>query len=1029
MNRGQWLAASALVLAGCASSRPVAPPALLSGEPPVFPSEPGELTREPPSSDATSEVPRLLRDFVKRGAAAAPVRAESWLLDVSGRVPTTTDEIAGVRLAARRVRVRLEQGFARTLIEEELVNESANELEGKLVFRVPPRAVLGQMALWVEGQPIEAAVVESRRARAVYGEIVDVARRDPALVERQPGGRVTLRVFPIPARQSRRVSYAYDEPLVETATGLRYRLPLVLPAWAPALDELSLEVEVIDPSETPVATSDEALRSERRAGRTSLRHRAQAVRPADLLVTLLSGRAPALAVSAERAGGRVAALRITHAPATAAPPPSVLAIVVDTSAGQRGTAFDQSIRLAAELVAGLEQRQRFVLLGCDGACAAYPASGLALASADHIEAARAFLLTLVPAGASDLDGALTQARARLDAEARSQLVVFSDMQMSTGAFVGDRALPAVRGLDLRLIGVGAGVEVGRLSRLATELGAARLLLENGDTLSVERLRQWLAAPAALPSLTLPAGLSEMVPPLLPLAVAGDSEMVLARVGAGFHAAHSSHGFEGPGRLWASERITALELAAGGATPASVELARRYGVLSEQVALLALDTAPAFRRFGITRHSSRPPTVRMAGTRVSGRLPPAAIQRTVREHFGRFRACYHQGLLRNPELAGSLLTRFVIARDGSVQSPESDNGLGDVNVARCIERAFTDLRFSAPEGGVVTVVYPLRFSPARSEAAPRPLPSPARRWSVPRFRPPERPPAPFEIVSPSELERTEADTDERTWLDEARARVAQAPRDARFRRQLIRAFLATGHFVEAEAAADRFVGEFPVSLEALESAADAKHAVRDVAGAAAALAAAVELDPLAVQRQRRAATAYVMAGDERRACAHFRAASVLAPSDRRLEFEAFRCRAATGSGRLELLAELDAAGALTPELEQLRSALTEQRALPSFPPAAHSGFSVQIICSTPNACPTPLLVSEDGDVTVPTSAGAREASLHIAEPKGRMRLYFLGGTLQGARALLSSGETSQQVELAGIQAGRSIELRFSDPSAP
>jgi Ca-activated chloride channel family protein len=300
--------------------------------------------------------------------------------------------------------------------------------------------------------------------------------------------------------------------------------------------------------------------------------------------------------------------------------------------------------------------------------------------------------------------------------------------------------------------------------------------------------------------------------------------------------------------------------------------------------------------------------------------------------------------------------------------------------------------------------------------------------VPRFSAPDRPPPPFEIVRLSELARSEAETDERASLDEARARVAQAPRDARFRRHLVRGLLASGHFAEAEAEADRFVSAFPVSLDALESAADAKLALRDPAGAAAALAGAVELDPLTVPRQRRAAVAYVMAGDERRACAHFRAASVLAPSDRTLEFEAFRCRAATGGGRLELLAELEATGALTPELEQLQSALTDQRALPSFAPAVVTGFSVQMVCSTRNACPVPLLVSEGGDVTAPTRASARAASLHIADPKGRMRLYFLGGRLPGVSALLSSGETSEQVELTGIEAERSIDLRFSDRSA-
>ncbi len=94
----------------------------------------------------------------------------------------------------------------------------------------------------------------------------------------------------------------------------------------------------------------------------------------------------------------------------------------------------------------------------------------------------------------------------------------------------------------------------------------------------------------------------------------------------------------------------------------------------------------------------------------GHLPAEIIQRTVRLNFGRFRSCYESGLRTNPGLRGRVTTRFVIDRTGAV-SLTSDGGsdIGDASVVSCVVRAFGSLSFSAPEGGSVTVSYPLVFS--------------------------------------------------------------------------------------------------------------------------------------------------------------------------------------------------------------------------------------------------------------------------------------------------------------------------------
>ena len=108
---------------------------------------------------------------------------------------------------------------------------------------------------------------------------------------------------------------------------------------------------------------------------------------------------------------------------------------------------------------------------------------------------------------------------------------------------------------------------------------------------------------------------------------------------------------------------------------------------------------------------RAPQVRMGAVSVSGRLPPEVIHRIVRQNFGRFRLCYENGLRGNPNLQGRVAVRFVIGRDGATSNVgNGGSDVPDMNVVRCVMRQFQGLEFPQPEGGIVTVVFPIMFSP-------------------------------------------------------------------------------------------------------------------------------------------------------------------------------------------------------------------------------------------------------------------------------------------------------------------------------
>jgi hypothetical protein len=105
------------------------------------------------------------------------------------------------------------------------------------------------------------------------------------------------------------------------------------------------------------------------------------------------------------------------------------------------------------------------------------------------------------------------------------------------------------------------------------------------------------------------------------------------------------------------------------------------------------------------------TVKMieTGTDIQGRLPPEVIKRIIRANFPRFRACYEQGLKKDPGLKGTVSVRFIIDMTGAVESASLSGGsMSDGQVSGCVLGVYRTLSFPEPEGGKVMVTYPIDF---------------------------------------------------------------------------------------------------------------------------------------------------------------------------------------------------------------------------------------------------------------------------------------------------------------------------------
>ena len=95
---------------------------------------------------------------------------------------------------------------------------------------------------------------------------------------------------------------------------------------------------------------------------------------------------------------------------------------------------------------------------------------------------------------------------------------------------------------------------------------------------------------------------------------------------------------------------------------------------------------------------------------TGHLAREKIEAVVRKNHGVFRECFEKTHGRNRRLKGQVVVRFIIDRDGRVSLSELEKStLADEEATSCIVDGFRKLRFPRPDGGVVTVVYPMKFS--------------------------------------------------------------------------------------------------------------------------------------------------------------------------------------------------------------------------------------------------------------------------------------------------------------------------------
>ena len=149
------------------------------------------------------------------------------------------------------IRAAVNGVHAETTMTLTFFNPNSRILEGELYFPLPTDATVSGYALDINGQLVDGVIVEKEKARVVFEELVRQGI-DPGLVEQSAGNVFKTRVYPLPARGTRkiRVKYVSKVDIVKEGNDYAtyYKQPL---RFEKPLNSFKLRIEVAAAQKAP----------------------------------------------------------------------------------------------------------------------------------------------------------------------------------------------------------------------------------------------------------------------------------------------------------------------------------------------------------------------------------------------------------------------------------------------------------------------------------------------------------------------------------------------------------------------------------------------------------------------------------------------------------------------------------------------------------------------------------------------------------------------------------------------------------
>lgn len=133
--------------------------------------------------------------------------------------------VQAIQVQSHRVNIDIKNGVAETTLETVFYNPNPQVLEGTYLFPLPQGASISRFSMWIDGQEMPAELLDAKKARDLYISIVQ-RMIDPGLLEFVGRETFQMRIFPIPARGTKKIKLSYEEILPVDGNLMRYVYPL-----------------------------------------------------------------------------------------------------------------------------------------------------------------------------------------------------------------------------------------------------------------------------------------------------------------------------------------------------------------------------------------------------------------------------------------------------------------------------------------------------------------------------------------------------------------------------------------------------------------------------------------------------------------------------------------------------------------------------------------------------------------------------------------------------------------------------------
>ena len=517
-----------------------------------------------------------------------------------------------------------------------IYNPNDFPVEAQLLFPVPEGSTIGDFMMIADGKEMPGRLLDKDEARKIYDEIVR-RRRDPALLEWVGSALVRTSVFPVPAREERRLTLSYTPVARRDVKLMEFSYPFASGHGEVAGPNRSvrLRIEADEPIRTIYSPTHEVEVT--RDGERRANIRWDGSRGAGLFRLLYELETEAVGLTLlstwpERGEDGYAMLLATPSiepPRAERAIPKTVLLVLDRSGSMAGEKIEQALGALRFVLERIRPDDTFNVIAYDDRVEMFREE-TQRAERSAIDAARAWVSEIRPGGSTNISGALTAAMEQAGGRGRPTYVIFLTDGLPTAGEKNEvRIAEMVRqandgGARLFVFGVGHDVNARLLERLAGGNGGTTEFIAPQAEIEapVARLYEKLSAPV-MTGLTLKMsggravrGYPEQLPDLFAgqqlvwvgrYTVAGDAVVTVeGRVGETIKTLTERGELVKPGegsrdafiaRIWASRRIADLieEIDLHGRNEELVEeivrLSRRHGILTPYTSFLVEEDAP------------------------------------------------------------------------------------------------------------------------------------------------------------------------------------------------------------------------------------------------------------------------------------------------------------------------------------------------------------------------------------------------------------------------------------------------------